>query len=303
LDVGGTNLRVVGISMDGKGGITVDDKVSVKCEIPKEVQEGDSKALFDLLADNVESVTKEGKLGFTFSFPVQQKSISSGILMRWTKGFITSGVVGEDLCKLLNKALEQRDLSVHVDALINDTVGTLIAGAYTNPTSRCVVGLILGTGANTCYWEKQKNMTKYLAENGITDVDDNAGMVINMESGNFGSTPERRGQDLPLTEFDELIDNESNNKGCQLLEKQISGMYLGELVRRILQKYLPKIGDKLPTAYSFETVTISEIISDESSDLSLVTQLLANVGVSDSTLGERQFVKSVSFLVGKKQPA
>lgn len=55
--------------------------------------------LFDFLASSLQQfVEAEGngsepshvrrrQLGFTFSFPVKQTSISSGILLKWTKGF------------------------------------------------------------------------------------------------------------------------------------------------------------------------------------------------------------------------
>lgn len=33
------------------------------------------------------------EIGFTFSFPVKQLSIDSGILIKWTKGFAVSGTV------------------------------------------------------------------------------------------------------------------------------------------------------------------------------------------------------------------
>lgn len=33
------------------------------------------------------------ELGFTFSFPVKQSSVSSGILMKWTKGFAIADMV------------------------------------------------------------------------------------------------------------------------------------------------------------------------------------------------------------------
>lgn len=36
---------------------------------------------------------KKGEIGFTFSFPVKQTSIDSGILIKWTKGFAVSGTV------------------------------------------------------------------------------------------------------------------------------------------------------------------------------------------------------------------
>ena len=33
------------------------------------------------------------KLGFTFSFPVKQTSVSSGTLLKWTKGFVIKDMV------------------------------------------------------------------------------------------------------------------------------------------------------------------------------------------------------------------
>lgn len=35
------------------------------------------------------------ELGFTFSFPVRQTSVSSGILIKWTKGFAIEDMVSE----------------------------------------------------------------------------------------------------------------------------------------------------------------------------------------------------------------
>lgn len=34
------------------------------------------------------------ELGFTFSYPVRQTSVSSGILIKWTKGFAVEDMVG-----------------------------------------------------------------------------------------------------------------------------------------------------------------------------------------------------------------
>jgi hypothetical protein len=61
--------------------------------------------LFDFIAARLSNfVAKEGgnfrlekgrkrEIGFTFSFPVKQTSIDSGILIKWTKGFAVSGTV------------------------------------------------------------------------------------------------------------------------------------------------------------------------------------------------------------------
>jgi len=303
LDVGGSNLRVLKIKLDGSGGISSSSEDVLKQAIPTEVQQGNGDVLFDLLADSVKQLTLSGSLGFTFSFPVQQTSIKSGLLMKWTKGFTASGVIGEDLCALLNKSMNKINLNIQVDALINDTVGTQIAGAYQYPDAFCLVGLILGTGSNTCYWENISKMKKYLSKHGIDQESvKDQGMVVNMESGNFGST--RRGVDLPLTEYDEILDKQSHNATHQLLEKQISGMYIGEIVRLICKKYMhdkllfPNFQQKLSDEYKLETNTVSEIVGDNSQDLDLVKAELKAHGILDSTLEERKFVKKICFLVG-----
>lgn len=61
-----------------------------------------------------EKVTKETlPLGFTFSFPLQQKGLTKGYLERWTKGFNCSNVVGNDVVQLLKDAIERRGVSMY----------------------------------------------------------------------------------------------------------------------------------------------------------------------------------------------
>lgn len=56
--------------------------------------------------------------------------------------FECAGVVGHDVAALLQEALRERGVEVVVSALVNDTVGTLMAKSYVEP--RCRVGVILG---------------------------------------------------------------------------------------------------------------------------------------------------------------
>lgn len=42
------------------------------------------------------SVGRQRELGFTFSFPVKQTSISSGTVIKWTKGFSIDDAVKSD---------------------------------------------------------------------------------------------------------------------------------------------------------------------------------------------------------------
>lgn len=54
--------------------------------------------------------------------------------------------------KLLDAALKRRGIEVSVTALINDTVGTLITGAYEMGADKnCAMGVILGTGMMCCH--------------------------------------------------------------------------------------------------------------------------------------------------------
>ena len=47
-------------------------------------------------------------LGFTFSFPCKQEGLASARLSVWTKGFSCSGVVNEDVVKLLQEAIDEK---------------------------------------------------------------------------------------------------------------------------------------------------------------------------------------------------
>lgn len=47
-------------------------------------------------------------LGFTFSFPCKQEGLASARLSTWTKGFTCSGVVNEDVVKLLQNAIDEK---------------------------------------------------------------------------------------------------------------------------------------------------------------------------------------------------
>jgi len=285
------------VSLDGQGGITA--KQTVKKEIPVSVQRGARCDLFDFIAAAVEELTKEGKLGFTFSFPLDQKHISSGILLKWTKNFDASNVVGHDVCELLNEQLVHRGMNIKVNALINDTVGTQLSGAYQSKGLPCLIGLILGTGSNTCFWENSENVPKWNS-NGASHV------IINMESGNFGSRPDRKGVDLPMTEFDIALDDQSINVGHQLMEKQVSGMYLGELCRLAIRKYMgqgavfTEFASAFGVPYGFETADVSTLEEDNSENLDKVQDILTKHGVTKSTKAERKFVQELGHAIGQR---
>lgn len=65
-------------------------------------------------------------LGFTFSFPCRQTGLSHAILLRWTKGFSCSDVVGEDVVTLLQKAIDARNVRLRLLNLLSNYYNYLL---------------------------------------------------------------------------------------------------------------------------------------------------------------------------------
>ncbi|CAN1180232.1 HXK1 [Linum perenne] len=296
LDLGGTNFRVMRVMLGGEEEGVVKQE-SVKVSIPPQVMTGTSEELFDFIAQSLKkfvetesedlnpSIGRQRELGFTFSFPVNQTSISSGLLMNWTKGFSIHDAIGQDVVEELTKAMQRIDLDMRVAALINDTIGTLAGGRYNNRD--VIAAVILGTGTNAAYVERADAIPKWEGP-----LPKSGEMVINMEWGNFQSSH------LPLTEYDKALDIESLNPGDQIFEKVISGMYLGEILRRVLLKMAEEaalfgniVPQKLRTPFVLRTPVMSAMHHDTSSDLTVVESKLREVfQISSTSLQTRQVI-------------
>lgn len=131
-------------------------------------------------------------------------------------------------------------------------------------------------------------------------------MVVNMECGNFGARAGRVGVDLPLSRFDATLNAASLNRDRQLIEKQISGMYLGELLRLVLRdaiaqgKLFAAAPDALQAPYALTTEHMAAIAADTASDLAATAELLARFGVAAASLPERRFVRAVAELIATR---
>jgi len=259
VDLGGTNFRVCSIQLHGN---TTFSLTQSKVAIPRELMVAKtSKELFSFLAKQIELFLKAhheehyvgtlkrrelggGKiaeeeifnLGFTFSFPVNQIGINKGMLMRWTKGFDIQDAVGKDVCALLQTEIDELHLPVKVAALVNDTVGTLMARSYTSPgKTGTLLGAIFGTGTNGAYVEKLDKVTKLTKDKNAGEYDKSTGeMIVNTEWGSFDNSL----RTLPNTPYDVELDKKSVNPGIQMFEKRVSGMFLGELLRLALLKLI-----------------------------------------------------------------
>ncbi|KAH6561170.1 hypothetical protein BASA50_003838 [Batrachochytrium salamandrivorans] len=311
LDLGGSNFRVCMVTLDGHGSART---IQRKFVLSDAVKTQTGTVLFDFLAKCIAEFMDENKkvleihsqdettteskvynLGFTFSFPVKQTAVNEGSLMYWNKGFTSNGVVGRDVVGLLQESLNRLGIKVRVTALVNDTVGTLVAHAYSRPQTR--LGVIFGTGTNAAYVEKLSEIGKWNGPASQTGE-----MIVNTEWGAFNSPC------LPVSKYDRMVDAHTNNPKTQVFEKMISGLYLGEIARYVLvdliedgELFAGVLSKQLSTPYAFETSFMSRIERDHSLELLDVKQLLADLlSVRNTTLKDRQLIKHVCELVGTR---
>ncbi|KAL0809908.1 hypothetical protein ABMA28_010767 [Loxostege sticticalis] len=228
LDLGGTNFRVLLLEL--RGGELVKEDVK-QYHISDALRVGPGQDLFNFLADCVlDFVRSEGmeneklSLGFTFSFPMKQHSILSGELITWTKSFKCGGMEGVDVAALLQKCLRARNLDITVRVLLNDTTGTLVAGAHIDPAVG--IGVILGTGSNGCYMERASRVQHWeAAHERVHDV------CVDVEWGAFG---DNGCLDFIRTDIDREVDAGSLLVASFTFEKYIGGKYLGDILRAAL---------------------------------------------------------------------
>lgn len=99
-------------------------------------------------------------------------------------------------------------MKIKVSALVNDTVGTLISHAYSDPQT--YVGVILGTGSNAAYVERIENIPKWTGGAVPSGI-----MVVNIEWGAF----DQEHNVIPMSDYDRLVDHTSLNPGKQTVNK------------------------------------------------------------------------------------
>ncbi|OQE19183.1 hypothetical protein PENFLA_c019G06257 [Penicillium flavigenum] len=284
VDLGGTNIRVCDVCLTaGKRDL---EQRQRKYKLPEEVKTTTKEALWGFIADQIKSFLSENHSGlstenplpmaFTFSFPVEQKSIRSGILQHWTKNFNVSGV----------------NVPVRIVALVNDTAGTLVASHYRDPLVK--IGSIFSTGCNAAYMEDCRLIPK-LRGSGLPE---DATVIINTEYGAFDS--ERKV--LPLTPFDRQLDGESAHPGRQIYEKMVSGLYIGEMLRLVMLRmheegmlFKGQDVSRLRTVNSLETSFLSAVEMDMSESLTDVKHVFKKSLNLEVALDE---LKACRYLIG-----
>ncbi|KAH0605590.1 uncharacterized protein H6S33_004812 [Morchella sextelata] len=258
LDLGGTNLRVGVVELLGRRSLDTGDGERLRIptqgswSIPEHLKSSTAEDLFHWVSERIRNVLREQptttadvmELGITFSFPMEQTSHTSALLMPMGKGFTFTNT--NDLAALLSTAYTATSAAgepaLRIVSITNDSVATLLSAAYAHatPCSKTAAGIIAGTGTNaTCMCP----VSKLHASKQPPGDSGDGGMLLNTEWSIRGTAP-------PLapyvTAWDRRLDAGNEKPGFQPLEEMVGGRYLGELVRLVGLDVFPR--DALPAA-------------------------------------------------------
>ncbi|KAJ7168849.1 hypothetical protein C8R46DRAFT_1218234 [Mycena filopes] len=224
LEFGWDNVRVADVQLDGNRSFITRFKTT---EITHDMMYSEATVFFNFLAGCISKFLNEHKidtsktlrLGFNFAFGAEKSSLDHGKLLAWSKGFSISGVIGEDVVELLQKAIGRAKLNVKCTALINDSVAVLLGQSYLEKP--CIMSVVYGAGTNGAYLESGASITKLPQFRGTS-------MMINTEWGMFDNA-----QLLKPTEWDLKMDSGAAHPGTALFQKLTCWFYLGEIARQI----------------------------------------------------------------------
>lgn len=236
IEIGGTNLYGARVAIQcGNPFISASHKGLLPTTIFKNAQE-----FYKLVADNMRPVLKEHEpdaIGIVYSFPGMAIKVGRDVDVispeNLPKEFVIPGISNKRVGQALRETLHNL-YGAKVDVptvVLNDTVAVLFsAGAK--------IGGVVGTGFNLAM-ETPKG-------------------IVNSESGGFAIALTNR--------FAEAVDKQSNNVGKQLAEKQVSGLYLGEQMRLIVDELKQQgLNIDIPSK-TITAKTISDLLQYQGTD-------------------------------------
>ena len=217
--------------------------------------------LFRWIGKTIAEVVREGvdnfglpsdvdlPMGVTFSFPMEQNSLSHATLMGMGKGFaITSNLdLGEHLMKGYENHWTPGLPRIEIAAISNDSVATLVSHIYqfaARPDQKAVMGLIVGTGCNATILMKLSSLGEKKRPQSVSVLpgqeEDDVRIAVNTEWSINGSASPLRDLGL-VSSWDRELDEAGEVPGFQPLEYMTAGRYLGELARLIFRDYLATV--------------------------------------------------------------
>ncbi|KAK7105471.1 hypothetical protein V1264_016843 [Littorina saxatilis] len=239
--LGSNTLKIVLVTLQGQN---IDSSKMEIHTITTAIRQGSGEELFQFIASRINDFVGTLNLGggtipllFVFSFPCKherntEQDLSRVQLARWTKGFDCRDILGQNLSQLLHTALGNNTVcDLDIKVIVNDVVDMLVSAVYKDAS--CKVAIVLEDGFNACYVQGENNAGSQSANN----IAHSVWVYTTTEVGSFGDC---RCLDLYLTDFDTDLDINSVNSREQIMEKMVSMLYIGELVRLVLVKLTQK---------------------------------------------------------------
>ncbi|KAK9257444.1 hypothetical protein V1507DRAFT_447243 [Lipomyces tetrasporus] len=316
VDVGGSNLRIAVISFEPP---LRHLRYRTSEPLDAAIRNLDGKSFFLWLASQLQSVlyvaeangwVAEGAtvpIGVTWSFPIDQTSVSSGNILSMGKGFasICNDILGSDLRTLFQQSCADLGVKIDLRAVVNDSVATLLSHMHTD--RRCKIGVIVGTGVNasvkvpiSCIDEEKLSRCNPRA------LERYAECILNTELSMFGAGI------LPRTRWDDELDAMNEKPGFQPFEMMVSGRYIAELARYIVRDTVLKFrpSSAVPTGldkeYGLDASTMS-LVERELDVHFARQQLLARHPCKESrmslTVEEMKFIRAAFCAVSSRAAA
>ena len=231
LEVTGDNISIMHIDLRGRLKPKFHEK---RYTYPNEILSGSALNLFDYIAECLGSFVREFHLywedlplALSLAFPVKQHSVYKGDLVAWSKNFNFIDLVGSDVVKLLQSAIERRKvIRISTIVLMNDTTALLMSGAYKKRF--CKIAVIVDNGCNASYVEQIKYISTFQQSVSKPVL---PWMVISTEWTHFGDNGTL---DFVQTDWDEKVREHTPTLNTRIFEKMSAGLYLGPLVREII---------------------------------------------------------------------
>ena len=219
LDAGGTNFRCALLHFE-KDGYRLEGLN--KCKMPGIDAPVSWEGFVSFLADQLEPLMVQADcIGFCFSYSAHITPEMDGRVVCIDKEVTVTGSAGQLVGASLLHELERRGVTGKKVVIVNDTVAVLLGGSATLDKSAYsgFAGQVSGTGTNTCCSLPLRRIPKLHSP-------EERSILVNLESGMYDG--------MPQGDFDREVDAASANPGQKHFEKMTSGVYLGELLRRML---------------------------------------------------------------------
>lgn len=250
IDIGGTNLRVALTKVCNGQLVILESSVTPAPGLSEEISKD---MFFQQIADRVTPImNRSDTIGVCFSHAAQILPNRDGRLISFSKEIRVRDAAGMEITKGLAEKLGDAGVRKKMKlTLVNDTAAVLLSG-ITNSVEGSYdghIGFVLGTGMNISYIEKTSEIKK------LSGSFDKSTMLVNTEAGDFNR--------VPPGAFDTELDKHTANPGTHLLEKMMSGKYLGQLILLTLKK--AALEGLLSPRAATSVLALSELLLPETS--------------------------------------